>query len=905
MNRYIDFAIRRPFTVFIILALITIILAPGMLKLKIDNSIETLMPKHDDKYLFYNKVKDTYGDNGQFVIMSVSPSDLWSAETLKMFDALISDIEELETYDEEREEMRLQDMDAFLSEKRVLRKDILSAFADDPGFQRTLERKIDKLFGTAEFLDRGDMKKLRKELLHLQELKSQELIDEIASPLTMIDITGEKDTLEVYDLVDEDETGKRLIPQTEEEISLFKERLLRNPAFDKALYTTDPQTGEIIDFGVIIKFINVEDRDPVARELMEIIKSHNELNIVSTGMPIVYVWVVNYLRSDFVVLVPLVMLVVMFIFYLNFRTLRGVILPFVSLSLAEMWLLGLMGHLGFKITVMGSSLPTLMIAVGSSYSIHILNQYYADFETIMKGGKREGLKVSMTHISLTVLLAGITTFIAFMTLITSELSAVREWGSFSAIGTLFAVFTSSSLIPASLSLLPHSRPNSLWNKNKIPRNTLVDRIIALMTRGATHHHRKVLIVMLVILALSVAGLMRLEVDTAYVSYFKKKSPVRKSINTIGEKFGGGWGFDILINSGKVDGVKSPEFLNTLENIRTWLVNEENKDLKIGRTDSFSDFIKTMHMAMNNDRRQLYKIPANRSDIIDYLEIYSGDDDDSDGRFDEFEPFVDIDYQTCDILARLCRKEGQPVGTAEIAGIVDRISTYLDNNLPQAYSYTISGFPVIEVQVSQYLIEGQLQSLILSLIAVAIIAILLFGHIAAGLLALIPMTVAVLINFGIMGWLGIALDMPTSVIAAVTIGIGVDDTIHFLNTFRHNRARGHSLDETIARTLAVSGKAIIFTSLALIFGFFVFLLSSFIPIMLLGFLLAVTMVATTLGALLVLPSVIKASGVNLGQPEEEKWMYRYLNLGKWFGLEEEKIAKRGNIDGIQDTPSEKQ
>ncbi len=886
MNKYIDFAIRRPLTVFIILALITIILAPGMLKLKIDNSIETLMPKHDDKYLFYNKVKDTYGDNGQFVIMSVSRNDLWSAETIGMFDDLISDIEEFETYDDERERIRIQSVDAFLSEKTTSRSAILRAFDNDPVFQRTLTRKFDKLFGSTDIFDRGDLKKLRKELLHLQELKRLELIDEIASPLTMIDITGEEDTLEVYDLVEEDETGKRLIPRTEEEILLFKERLLRNPAFENALYTTDPKTGDITDFGVIIKFINVEDRDPLARELMEIIKSHKGLSIASTGMPIVYVWVVNYIRSDFVVLVPLVMLVVMFIFYLNFRTLRGVILPFASLSLAELWVLGLMGHLGFKITVMASSLPTLMIAVGSSYSIHILNQYYADFKTIMKGEKQEGLKGSMTHISLTVLLAGITTFIAFMTLVTSELSAVREWGAFSAIGALFAVFTSSSLIPASLSLLPHSRPKSLWNKNTIARTTVVDRIIALMTRGATHHYRKVVFAIIVILIVSVGGLMRLEVDTAYVSYFKKKSPVRKNINTIGEKFGGGWGFDILINSGQVDGVKSPEFLNTLEDIRNWLSVEENRDLKIGRTDSFSDFIKTMHMAMNNDSRSLYKIPDSESEIIDYLEIYAGDDDDSDGRFDEFEPFVDADYQTVDILARLCRKEGQPVGTAEVADIVDRMSTYLDSSLPEGYSYTISGFPVIEVQVSQYLIKGQLQSLILSLIVVDIIAILLFGHIAAGLLALIPMSVAVLINFGIMGWLGIALDMPTSVIAAVTIGIGVDDTIHFLNTFRHNRAQGHSVDETIARTLAVSGKAIIFTSLALIFGFFVFLLSSFIPIMLLGFLLAVTMIATTIGALLILPSVIKASRVNLEQPERETWMHRYLNLGKWFGLEEE-------------------
>jgi hypothetical protein len=126
-------------------------------------------------------------------------------------------------------------------------------------------------------------------------------------------------------------------------------------------------------------------------------------------------------------------------------------------------------------------------------------------------------------------------------------------------------------------------------------------------------------------------------------------------------------------------------------------------------------------------------------------------------------------------------------------------------------------------------------------------------------------------------------MTTSVIAAVTIGIGIDDTIHFMNSFRHNRARGYSIDESIDQTLNVSGKAIIFTSVALIFGFLVFLLSQFIPLNLLGILLAITMTATTLGALLVLPAFIKITHVNLNPPLKETWMSKYFNLSRWFGL----------------------
>jgi len=149
-----------------------------------------------------------------------------------------------------------------------------------------------------------------------------------------------------------------------------------------------------------------------------------------------------------------------------------------------------------------------------------------------------------------------------------------------------------------------------------------------------------------------------------------------------------------------------------------------------------------------------------------------------------------------------------------------------------------------------------------------------------------MTVAVILNFGVMGWLGINLDMVTSMIAAITIGIGVDDTIHFLNTFRHNRAKGLGIDEAIEQTLAVAGKAIFFTSLALVLGFLVFSISSFIPVILFGLLMAMTMVATTIGALVVLPSVIKATAVDLKTVKAENWLGRHLNIGRIFGLEQE-------------------
>jgi predicted RND superfamily exporter protein len=886
MNRYIDFALRKPILILCILVLITVILSPGIAKLEFDNSIEAFMPRNDTEYLYYNKMKEIYGDNGRFIIMAVSEKNLWSPETLRKLNDLIEDLEEYKDYGNEREKSRLERIDSLVANANLHYDNLISSFDNDPSFQRLLKRKIEKIFGEIEVFNARKLKKLKKEILRSEEFKKQELIDEIIAPLTAQDITGKNDVLEIFDLIEKDEDGNRILPKSPEEISEFRKRLERNPAFEMGLYTRDKKTGEITDYGVIVKLANIEDQDPIARELFEIINSHNALYKVISGIPIVNIWAVNYMHQDLFMLVPIIMLVVMIVFYFNFRSVRGVILPFTTLGMSELWLLGLMGHFGFRMTSLGLTLPPLMIAVGSSYAIHILNQYYADFDMISEKGKREGLRISMSHISLTVLLAGITTFIAFMTLATSQVIAIREWGIFSGIGVMFAVFISSSLIPAGLSLLPHKMPALLLQKDRTVKTTVVDRIIAWMTKGAVVHHRKVMAVVVILMAFSIAGILKLKVETVFLYYFKENGPVRESIHNIGEKFGGGDNFVVQVDSGEVDGVKHPDFLMTLENFRQWLVADENRDLNIGRTDSFSDFVKTMHMAMNNDEITFYGIPENKTDIIDYLELYSGEDDDSDGRFDEFEPFVDEDYRTCNILARLYRKKDFRVGTTEIKHIKAKMVDYLNNNLPEPYSFNVTGFPTMEVKLVHYIVKGQLQSLSLSLFVVGIIVMLLFSRFKAGIIALIPMSVAVILNFGIMGWLGINLDMATSIIAAITIGIGVDDTIHFLNNFRNLRARGLSIDETIAGTLGVSGKAILFTSIALILGFSIFTVSNFRPVILFGILMAMTMIATTIGALLVLPTIINVSKVDLTQPEGETLLRKYFNLGKIFGLEKE-------------------
>ncbi|MBA4366635.1 MAG: hypothetical protein C0403_03235 [Desulfobacterium sp.] len=886
MNRYIAFVLEWPKTVLLILLIISVILAGGLNKLHFDNSVEVFMPQNDAEYAFYNESKTIYGDSGRFIIMSVSHSKLWSAEAFRLIDGLVIDIEEYKEYNKTLEENRLKRLDEMIGKGPIESKQLLEQWTDDPPFARFLKRKIEKKIGDKALLEEKDLRKLKDAVMKSKELKQGQPIDKIISPFTIKDITGENDALNTNDLIPKDDLGKRILPAGKEDFDQFRQKLTRNPAHEKGIYSRDARTGEISDFGIIIKFINLKDQDPISREMLELIQSHQELTLVPQGAPISNIWFNNYLHRDLGKFLPFTLLAVVIIFFFNFRSFRGILLPAITLSMSTVWVLGLMGYCGIKITALGVSLPPLMIAVGSSYAIHLLNQYYIDFDMIDRTGLKAGLKLSMSHISTTVLLAALTTFVSFFTLATSQLTAMHEWGIFSGIGVLFALIISCTMIPAGLAIMPHQRPRLLIKKNQELKSTAIDWLVELSIIGATRHHKKVLLVVAVLLVISMVGLSRLKVESDFMQYFKEDDVIRTSAVEIEKKFGGRWGFNLLIDSGVAGGAKSPAVLNTLESIRAWMVAPENNHMNIGRTDAFADYIKTMHFAMNQDNLDYYRIPDNPSDIMDYLEIYSGDDNDSDGRVDDFEPYVDADFRTCGLLARLCQKEEYSIGTGEIKRIFSQLDEYLQKNLPKPLTYHITGFPVMNIKMVDYIISGQMQSLFSSLVIIAIIVTLLFKRVSAGLLSLIPMSTAVMFNFGIMGFLGINLDTVTSIIASITIGIGVDDTIHFLNTYRNIHQKGHDIDDSIRKTLQVAGKAIIYTSLALILGFVVLTISSFKPVIFFGALMGITMTATTIGALLILPSVIKLTQANLEKRETVTGIWRYIDLGKYFGLEAE-------------------
>ncbi|MEW6526682.1 MAG: efflux RND transporter permease subunit [Spirochaetota bacterium] len=888
MKKWLNIILTYPKTVIAIIIAITIIVGSGVFTIKFDSSIEAVMPKKDPEYLLNEEVKKIYGNTGKFIIIDVNSSNMLQPHILSLASHLHDDLEEYQKFDEAKENRRLTLLQELSHNKSISIQKLYQTFADDPAFIRYLKRTLQELSIQHGTLSKHDLTKIIKKFTKTIEIKQSQTVDLILSPFTMKDLLGKSDTLYVRDIVEKDELGKRKIPQTKEEIAEFKKRLTNNPAFEKGIYVKDAN-GTITDFGILLRLIDQPVYDPLVKEIESVTSFYQkDITIILQGMPVTHHEINEYMKTDLERFLPLVLVAMLIVFYLNFRSIRGMLLPFSTIVLSDLWVIGLMGHLGFKLNVIGVALPPLMAAVGSSYSIHILNQYFKECKNI-KTGKINVIKSSLLHISLTVILAGFTTFLGFITLSTNQVSSIREMGIFAALGVLFAVVISLTLIPASLVLLPETAKTIHFTSavlSYINNLNLVERMVKILAGWAVNKSALVISILIVALGVAFVGMSKVKVETSVHAYFKEGDYVLTSSKIIGQKFGGAAGLNILIDTGTPDGAKNPHILQFVDNFRNWLTDENNIDLNIGRTDAFTDFIKTINLAMHNNDFTYYSIPETIQDVDSYIDLYSGKDDNDNGLADEFEPYVDRKFTTLNIFARLWEKEGKFLSTNTMHHIINKIQNYLDTNIPEGCTYKITGEPKVLVRMSEYIVQGQVMSLGLSLLSIFVVVLLIFHNLKAALVSLIPISTAVLLNFGVMGFLGIRLDMATAIIGAITVGIGIDDTIHFINTYRHFHLKGLQQKEVIIKTLNQAGVAIMYTSLALIFGFLVLVISSFKPVIYFSVLLATTMITTTLGALLFLPATINLLQLDLSPMTHTSRLLEYFNLGKYFEFESE-------------------
>jgi predicted RND superfamily exporter protein len=474
-------------------------------------------------------------------------------------------------------------------------------------------------------------------------------------------------------------------------------------------------------------------------------------------------------------------------------------------------------------------LPPLLMAIGIAYAIHVLSRYYVE----LVGGRPREVVVAaaMAHVLLPVLVAWLCTVVSCATLIFNPIHAIRDFGVYSVVG-ITAIFAASLFfIPAALLLLPHPQPSSVPVVDERDR---IASIVDVVGRWAVSHRRIVLVGSILLCTFSLWGASRIRVETDYLKFFSVESIFRRDNTRIAEALGGTQPIYVSIEGDGPGSLSRLEVLAAMRDLQKFVREQPGVDGSLS--------LALLQGALNPERGRA--LPDNQTDV-DQLLLFVNPTD--------VAPVVSRDYGRANILVRT-----RLSGSSEVGALVDRIDEYAQSRFRRGIEVRPTGSMVLLNRSADQLSRGQVSGLWQVLAMLLVIMSLIFLSLRAGLLSLVPNVIPIIVLFGIMGWAGIPLNISTSMIAVIAIGIAVDDTIHYFTEFNVQlRATGNQ-EHAILNVVRTVGKPIVYSALALTAGFAITCLSNFQPIRHFGILSSATVVIGLVAELLITPALVMST-----------------------------------------------
>ena len=833
-------------------------------------------------------------------------------------------------------------------------------------------------------------------------------VDSIDS-LTHIDYVCNQDgSISATQLIPEDYTG------SDEDIFSIKEKLVQwDEMYNRVIVNDDnsatqmqitihslsnDEKSELEKENGTKTLTESEIQQKVLDEIREIVteetKNFDNLDFKIFGDPVVAENARKFMLSDLLRLIPLVIVVVLLSLYFSFKTADGTFLPLITVCMATVWTMGLMSLCGITFTLVSSVIPVALIAVGSAYGIHVLTHYYVALSQIKgeitKENYQNAVFSGLKEVMMAVILAGITTIVGFVSLVSSPIEPLHSFAVFTAIGVAISLLLAIVFIPACLL----SKNIKKLNERRFKEVVLSDKIKEKIKHKFERHHGKsenessggtmykiysffcgtrprLIIFTLVIVLFSVIGLRFLKIDTSLVNYFPETCEMRQDIKYVDSQFAGTNSVYFNIYGQNPGDMKNPEILKAVDEMQDYL--SENYD-GIGKIVSFTTFVKRINQVwfapdLSDSSNAISVNNENIEDSSDDFGFGSedfGDDfsfDDFGFDFEETEntssipsDWVDpnIEYKNklkqiatvedvlnmlsdayvkaggkyatvekmVDIIEREYNYNGKSyyeipsdiskypvVSKQDLEGVIDGYLTLLSGSLdrfldddmnpqvmritcqlrnhstqqtgkiiadakqfakehfPEGYTLEATGAGEMEYTMTNMIVSSQISSLLISLISVFLIIAISFKSGWAGLLGAIPLALSILLNYMTMGFANINLDLVTSIIASVAVGVGIDYTIHFLTTYKEERAKTDNLEEVTKQTFIKSGHGIVTNALAVGFGFLVLCFSKFVVLRYIGILVAIVMFTSSFLAMTIIPGVLNEFNPKFIRPKK--------------------------------------
>jgi predicted RND superfamily exporter protein len=622
-------------------------------------------------------------------------------------------------------------------------------------------------------------------------------------------------------------------------------------AAKKAIATHDVQTKNLLIsedgktamiFGRMKK-LPADDYDSMFTILDEVrgkLKSEKEItgyDFKIHGNPVIADAYIRSAKADSIFFTPLIYFTAAALLWAMFRRFTGALLPVLVVLFTAILVVSVQAVLGYKFNNFTANIPIFVAAIGIADSVHV----YWTWLLARRHGRNnhDAIVMTLSKNFLPAFLTSATTFAGFLSLGISDVLPLKTLGVATASAAILAFLFSGLFMPALLAILnPNIKQNQSFefdaDEEHMPAFAMIYSCFIVT------YHKKILLASLAFILFFLAGFAFVKIDTSPIKMFKEHTEIRQNTNFIQENITGPVNFEIVMDSMTNDGIKDPAFMHKVDQFYTEYFEQFSSLRHIA---SLMDVVKIHHKVLNGDKEEFYFIPDNRDLIAQYLLLYSL----SMPQGMELTDQMDIKQRYLRITVQL-----DMIGSHESMKQITWINEWWDKT---EYEVDVHGqlamYTYMQDNVSSTLIE----SIILALVLVTSVLFIAFRSTKAMLISLPPNVFPIIIAVGIMGWIGIDVNLSMAISGVIILGVAVDSTIHFLVKYQHARkGQGKSIQESLEYMVTFSGAAIGFTTAILSISFGVFAFSDFVPNVHFGIVTSSALVVALLTNVFMLPAL---------------------------------------------------
>ena len=645
--------------------------------------------------------------------------------------------------------------------------------------------------------------------------------------------------------------------------------ILNSPVFRNFVVSEDGKTtGLIVNLKKNKKLENFESKseeeieklkDEIKKqnhknilEIREVIKTYNNAGeIFLGGIPMIADDMISFIKNDITVFGIGVLLFIIVTLWFIFRKIIWIVVPISSCFFSVLIMTGLLGLLGWKVTVISSNFIALMLILTMAMNIHMSTRFVQLKKNHPSLSTLEIIFLTTSKMFWPILYTVLTTICAFLSLIFSEIRPIIDFGWMMTLGLIVSFTITFTLLPTLLNFLSTEEITIKESESKITK---------FLGNLSINNNKIIFLFSSLIIILSIFGISRLEVENSFINYFKKNTEIYKGMKLIDEKLGGTTPLEVIIKFPKLEANETSKTDDDFEdwdeeetqsNEKYWFTKDKIDKIKnvhnyldglpqIGKVLSFSSIIEVATQLNNNKELGTLEMGVLYSKLPDAI------------KKEIVDPYISIQENEARISLRIKDSE-KDLRRNEL---IKQINFDLENKIGlKKEEFKLAGVLILFNNLLQSLFKSQILTLGFVMIGIFIMFMILFKNLKLALIGVMPNFIAAFFILGIIGLLGIPLDMMTITIAAITIGIAVDNSIHYIYRFKEEYLKNNNYKETLRLCHSTVGVAILNTSITIVFGFSILVFSNFIPTIYFGVFTGLAMLFAMISVLTLLPALI--------------------------------------------------